>query len=208
MNREEIPFWEENYRNDEIAAFSPEPNPTLAEFEPLLGRDSRVLEVGCGEGQNALWLAKRGFRQVDAFDCSEAGIAKLKRLCGIHRVKVNAFVQDLRAYRFEQRYDLILSFATLCFMERSEWKCFLRQAKENTNGGGIHIIHLFTDTVPASPDIAPFAVGLAKDGELRELYEDWEILRFLSYEFEDEHPGVPKHIHSVNKIVARKKITA
>lgn len=204
MEQAENPFWEENYRNDDIAAFSPEPNPTLTEFEPALGRDSRVLEVGCGEGQNVLWLAKRGFRDIDAFDCSEAGIAKLKRLCEIQHVSMNAFVQDLRTYRFERKYDLILSFATLCFVEKSEWKNFLRRAKENTNDGGIHIIHLFTDTVPASPDIAPFAVGLAKDGELREMYEDWEILRFQSYEFEDVHPGVPKHTHAVNKIVARK----
>lgn len=37
-----------------------------------------------------------------------------------------------------------------------------------------------------------------------EMYKDWEILQFKSYVFEDEHPNVPKHMHSVNKIVARK----
>lgn len=63
-------------------------------------------------------------------------------------------------------------------------------------------MHIFTDSVPASPDIAPSAKGLARDGELKELYEDWEILRFKSYVFEDEHPNVPKHLHSANKIVA------
>lgn len=57
-------------------------------------------------------------------------------------------------------------------------------------------MHMFTDSVSASPDIAPFAKGLARDGELKELYEDWEILRFKSYVFEDEHPNVPKHLHS------------
>lgn len=65
-------------------------------------------------------------------------------------------------------------------------------------------MHIFTDEVPASDDIKPFAVGLAHDGELKELYNDWEILSFQSYIFEDEHPGVPKHLHSVNKIAARK----
>ncbi len=30
-------------------------------------------------------------------------------------------------------------------------------------------MQIFTDTVPASKDIAPFAVGLAKDGEIKEL---------------------------------------
>jgi hypothetical protein len=45
---------------------------------------------------------------------------------------------------------------------------------------------------------------LAKDGELKQLYADWEILQFKSYIFEDEHPNVPKHLHASNKIVARK----
>ena len=66
-------------------------------------------------------------------------------------------------------------------------------------------MQIFTDTVPASEDIAPFAVGLAKEGELKELYSDWEILQFKSHVFEDEHPGVPRHMHASNKIVARKK---
>ena len=78
------------------------------------------------------------------------------------------------------------------------------RAKAHTNVGGIHIMQIFTDTVPASADIAPFAVGLAKNGEIKGLYDDWEILQFKSYTFEDEHPGVPKHLHASNKIVVRR----
>lgn len=61
-------------------------------------------------------------------------------------------------------------------------------------------MQIFTDTVPASEDIAPFAIGLAKYGEIRDLYNDWEILQFKSYTFEDEHPGDPKHMHASNKL--------
>jgi len=68
----------------------------------------------------------------------------------------------------------------------------------------VYVKELFTDTVPASADIAPFAIGLAKDEEIKSLYEDWEILQFKSYVFEDEHPNVPKHLHASNKIVARR----
>lgn len=204
MEKKEVPFWEEIYRKDDVMTFSVEPNRTIREFEYLLKKQSNILEVGCGEGQNALYLAKQGYCNIDAFDLSESGIEKLKRLCKINGVSINAFVQDLNAYRFDKKYDWIMSFATLCFVRKGEWKTFLRRAKDSTNAGGVHIMHTFTDTVPASADIAPFAVGLAKDGELKELYSDWEILQFQSYVFEDEHPNVPKHKHSVNKIVARK----
>lgn len=91
-------------------------------------------------------------------------------------------------------------------MQKSDWKAFIDRAKASTNIGGIHIMQIFTDTVPASEDIVEIAVGLAKELEIKELYNDWEILQFKSYTFEDEHPGVPKHLHSSNKIVARKKL--
>lgn len=199
-----VPFWETAYRDDNVMAFTVEPNKTVVEYESLLDKNADILEAGCGEGQNVLYLAKQGFRNIDAFDISKAGIAKLKRLCEINGVSINAFVCDLAEYVFEKKYDLIMSFATLCFAEKDKWKRFIANAKDSTNVGGIHIMHIFTDEVPASADIAPFAVGLAHDGELKELYDDWEILSFRSYVFEDEHPGVPKHLHSVNKIVARK----
>ena len=76
---------------------------------------------------------------------------------------------------------------------------------QDTNPNGIHIIHTFTNTVPASPDIAPFAVGLADEGEILDLYSNWEALQFKTYVFDDEHPNVPRHQHAVNKLVVRKK---
>ena len=73
------------------------------------------------------------------------------------------------------------------FVDKNDWKRFINNAKEYTNIGGIHIIQIFTDAVPASEDIAPFAIGLAKDEEIKELYTDWDVLQFKSYVFEDEH---------------------
>lgn len=204
MNQEIIPFWEETYLKDDVMTFSVEPNGTIKEFEHLLKKQSNILEVGCGEGQNVIYLAEQGYCNIDAFDISEAGIAKLKKQCKIKHLNMNAFVDDLTTYSFDKKYDWIMSFATLCFVEKSAWKQFISRAKENTNADGIHIMHIFTDTVPASPDIAPFAVGLAKENEMKEMYGDWKILQFQSYTFEDEHPNVPKHMHAVNKIVAQK----
>ncbi|MCM1523952.1 MAG: methyltransferase domain-containing protein [Ruminococcus sp.] len=198
-----IPFWEKAYREDDVNAFSDRPNATVTEFEPLINHPSSVLDVGCGEGQNAVYLARQGHR-VDAFDLSEHGIAKLKRRCESFNVHVNAFTANLTAYQFERCYDMVICFGTLHFVAENEWKKFINHAKEYTNTGGIHIIQIFTDTVPASDDIAPFAVGLSKDGELKKMYSDWEILQFKSYVFEDEHPNVPKHLHASNKIVAKK----
>lgn len=206
MKEELVPFWEKAYQNEEIDAFSSEPNATIKEFEHLLSKQSKIIDVGCGEGQNAFYFAKQGYCNVDAFDISEHGIAKLKRRCERENVQLNAFTADLTLYQFEHQYDMVMSFGTLHFVQKTDWKAFINRAKANTNIGGIHIMQIFTDTVPASKDIAPFAIGLAKDNEIKELYNDWEILQFKSYTFEDEHPCVPKHLHASNKIVARKNL--
>ncbi len=203
MSKQSVPFWEKMYQNKDIVAFSSEPNATITEFEHLFCKDYRILDVGCGEGQNAIYLARQGY-SVDAFDLSEHAIKKVKDRCEVERIELNCFCADLTKHRFNQNYDVIISFGTLHFVGKSEWKKFICEAKKHTNAGGIHIMQLFTDVVPASEDIAPFAVGLAKEGEIKELYDGWEILQFKSYVFEDEHPGVPKHLHASNKIVARK----
>lgn len=199
-----IPFWEETYKDDDIFTFGSEPNNTLIEFKNKFSKTGKILDVGCGDGKNALYLAKQGFSNIDAFDISENAINKLERLARKADINLNAWVDNLCDFSFKKTYDLIFSFGTLHFVNKDNWHKFIFDAKENTVIGGFHIIQLFTDKVPASPDIVPYAVGLAYDEEIKELYDDWNIIQFKSYVFEDEHPGVPKHLHASNKIVVQR----
>ena len=96
------PFWEESYKDDDVATFGTGPNPAIEERWPTFAKNGAILDVGCGEGKNAIFLAQKGF-VVDAFDVSESGIEKLKRLALKNHVRVNAWVQDLRDYDFEKK---------------------------------------------------------------------------------------------------------
>ena len=200
------PFWEETYKDDNISTFGTEPNQSVKDYEYLFDKTWNILEIGCGEGKNPIYLASKGFSKIDAFDLSENGIAKPSRIANKNGLSINAWVQDLREFQFEKQYDLIISFGTLFFVKKQDWKSLLLRAKENTSIGGIHIIQIFTNSIPASPDIAPFAIGLADDKELEILYNDWDVLEFKSYTFEDEHPGGPKHLQASNRIVAQRII--
>ncbi|MBQ3128138.1 MAG: methyltransferase domain-containing protein [Clostridia bacterium] len=199
-----IPFWEKAFKNDKTFLFGSSPNKTVTEFENLFDKNGVILDIGCGDGKNAVYLARQGFENIDAFDPSEDAIEKLKRISNKEKLKINAQVKSLQEFNFEKQYDLVLSFGVYHFVPEQEWKSFILKAQQNTKRGGVHIIQMFNDSLPPTPDIAPYAVGMAKDGELKDLYKDWEILQFLSYEFEEEHPGVPLHKHASNKLVARK----
>ena len=200
----EIPFWEETYKDDSVFTFGKEPNQSIIAIEPLLEKSGRVLDGGCGDGQSVLYLAKQGFENIDAFDLSVNAIEKLRRLAAAHSLEINAWIDNLCNFSFAKEYSLIMSFGALHFVSKNDWHNFIMKAKKATAVGGFHIMQLFTNQVPPSPDIAPFAVGLADDGEIRMLYEDWEMIDFRSYVFEDDHPNVPRHLHASNKITARR----
>ena len=117
------PFWEDSYKFEDVATFGIEPNPTIKEKWPLFAEGGIVLDVGCGEGKNAIYLTQKGFI-VDAFDISESGIDKLKRLAAKSNVIINAWVQDLRGYDFQKEYDVVTTHGTLHFVTKQEWKNF------------------------------------------------------------------------------------
>lgn len=199
-----IDFWEDYFKDDSTFLFGGTPNKTIVEYEHLFNKEWNVLDVGCGDGKNVIYLAKQGFENIDAFDISETAIEKINRLCSNTDLRVNASVTSVSEFEFKKKYDLIMSFGVFHFMSKDDWKTFIEKAKNNTNVGGIHIIQLFNDKIAPTPDIAPYAIGMAKDGEIKMMYEDWETIEFLSYTFDDEHPGVPLHKHASNKIVVRK----
>ncbi len=53
-------------------------------------RPLRLLEVGCGEGKDAVFFARNGY-QVTAFDVTESGIEKARRLADIHQADIDFF---------------------------------------------------------------------------------------------------------------------
>ena len=170
----------------------------------MLKKTGNIIDVGCGDGTNVIYMARKGFTHVEEIDCSENGIKKLQKIIDNEGLHINAKVADLCTFDFEKDYELIMSFGTLHFVNKQDWHFFIEKAKMATCIGGYNIIQMFTNQVPPSVEIAPFAIGLADDGEIKEMYGDWEIIEYKSYVFEDEHHGVPKHLHAANKMIARR----
>ena len=58
---------------------------------------SFVLDLGCGEGRNSLFLAKKGF-QVTSVDISKVGIRKLQNLSKKEKINLEATVSNIDSY--------------------------------------------------------------------------------------------------------------
>ena len=103
MKRED---WDRRYAETE-SLWSATPNRFLVSEARGLAPGS-ALDLACGEGRNAVWLAALGWR-VTAVDFSEVAIAKGRRRALEDGVEVDFQVLDLLDFEPEREaYDLVL----------------------------------------------------------------------------------------------------
>ena len=98
--------WDERYAGPELV-WGPGPNRFVAEELAALP-PGRAIDLGTGEGRNAIWLAERGFT-VTGVDFSRVGLARAAGLAAGRGVSVDWVHADLLDYRpAPGRYDLVL----------------------------------------------------------------------------------------------------
>jgi SAM-dependent methyltransferase len=99
--------WDELYASTELVWTAEANRFVVAELADLA--PGRALDLGTGEGRNAIWLAERGW-QVTAVDFSAVGLAKAVKLAEKRGVTGVQWVEaDLRVYRpGPAAYDLVL----------------------------------------------------------------------------------------------------
>jgi tellurite methyltransferase len=206
MKEKSIPFWEKSYqRPGKLDTFGGgEPGEDVIFAVSRVKEKGKALDIGCGEGRNAIYLAKMGF-DTTAFDISVSGIEKLKLVSKEQNLKINSKVCDMRNFEFKEIYSLIVCQGCLHLIYKNEWKRVVNMMKASTEIGGYNVVGIFTDEVPEPEDQRGLMVGLANDGDLFEAYSDWEIIEKKKYQFEHEHPDGPKHKHSGNRLIARRK---
>jgi 2-polyprenyl-3-methyl-5-hydroxy-6-metoxy-1,4-benzoquinol methylase len=100
--------WNRKYAEKELV-WSAAPNRFLvAEVAGL--EPGRALDVACGEGRNAIWLAEQGWR-VTGVDFSDVAVEKGRRIAERRGVEVDWRVEDVLAYEPEPAaYDLVILF--------------------------------------------------------------------------------------------------
>ena len=196
------PFWENEYLNKERSTFG-NPSKEVEDIVSLLTNEAKILDVGCGDGRHSLYLAGLGF-QVDAFDISQNAINKINCLKELSGLNINTYVCDALEFEFKHKYDLIIVHGVLQFIEREKQPEILELLKKWTNVNGYHIVALFTDEEPVPEDLKDVMVGVFKNEEIKDYYNEWEINMFEGYKFNDEHENGIRHCHALNKIVARK----
>ena len=87
----------------------PAPDPFLVQHNDLL-KSGRVLDVACGRGGNAIFLAQSGY-VVDAVDISDIALAGLQVYSEQLALNINCILADLDYFELaKESYDLVAVF--------------------------------------------------------------------------------------------------
>ena len=169
-------------------------------------RPYRVLDMGCGEGKDAVFFARCGYA-VTAFDVSEQGVEKAKRLAEHNKVDVRLFKADIFDYRPDAEYDIIFSSGMLHFIPESQRQEICDSLKDHTADMGINAMNVFVKKpfITRAPDSTRDEEKrhLWRSGELFGYYHDWLFHTCREEVFDCNSGGTP-HKHCMDTLIAQK----
>ena len=155
MDTTEQAAWDQRYSGPDLV-WGAGPNRFVAEELAALP-PGRAIDLGTGEGRNAIWLAERGWR-VTAVDFSAAGLDRAARLAAERGASVDWVQADLLDYQpAPGGYDLVL-IAYLQLPSASLTRVFRAAAAAVAPGGTLLVIGHDRDNIarghggPQDPD--------------------------------------------------------
>jgi SAM-dependent methyltransferase len=170
--------WNEHYRARALRLEDERQKPdqlvaSITTAWPDSGR-KRALDLACGAGTNALWLAGTGW-DVTAVDRSTTAIELVRGIAQERGLSLNTFIADLEAHAFTVQpgtWDLIL----MCrYLQRDLWE----PALEGLAPGGVLIVIALMD----DPDAAAPRRFRVQTRELTEYFRNAENCQIL-YQYE------------------------
>ena len=164
-----------------------------------------VLDIGCGEGKDAVYMAQQGCN-VTAFDITESGIRKLKKLALSRAVEVEAYVADINDFEINKQFDIVYSTGTIQYLFDENIPLFFSKVREMIKIGGIVYFNVFVEKLflELPPDWDK-EEKMWKTGDLFGYFSDWKIHTINEVIFEDNSGGV-KHYHCMDTVMAERVI--
>lgn len=201
-------FWDEGYQDESASTMGGPSHEVIVAAdaaEIVYAGPCKVLDIGCGEGRNSLYLAGRG-HSVTAVDPSVAALKKLQLWSSRTGHPVRTELSRIQNWTIDDRYEIVLAHGCLHYLSRLELADLCTRLKHNTVPGGLHLFtfHLFDTDDDVLPEMKEAGhMNPLRLGELRCFYEDWHVVAWENYDKWDSHPGIGSHMHPVEKWVLR-----
>jgi 2-polyprenyl-3-methyl-5-hydroxy-6-metoxy-1,4-benzoquinol methylase len=111
-------------------------------------RPGRVLDVGCGEGFYAIYLASKGF-EVTGIDISENAIKRAKENAAKQGVKIKFMPLDVADLdKIDDKFDFVFEWAILHHIMPEQRQRYVETIKRILNEGGRYLSISFNNQNP------------------------------------------------------------
>jgi len=168
------------------------------------GSRRRALDIGAGEGSDAIRLALLGY-EVDAVEMSAVGAKKIGCFAEEAGVDVRVIAADIREFIPDGPYDVIICNGVLHYVP--DKRAVIALMQQATADGGINVVSLWSTftPVPQCHEIVPVYAD-DEEGIVTSSYASWpkEFMYFERDKAEAAHSDLPAHRHSHIKLIARK----
>lgn len=147
------------------------PQPAVVRLADAGEFHGAVLDAGCGLGNNAIFLAERGF-QVTGVDGADAALAKARGRAATHGVDVEFLRADVTTFEgVEPRFDTVLDSALYhCLTDEQRTRYAAALHRVTRPGARLHVL-CFAD----GDDGLGMPMSVSQDDLRTHLAEHWRI---------------------------------
>lgn len=213
--------WETLYQQAETV-WGEKPDARLLDIAPLIPR-GRVLDLGMGEGRNAIFFARSGF-EVRAVDLSTTAVEKCKGRAAQQGISIRAEAGSMLDVVIEpSSLSLVICTMALQFTKKSESERLIENIQQGLQPGGMVYVTTFSTEDPgcarskqSSEEVEPNTFYNERVGSYVHYFERDEMLKGFhelklhyfaqSIELDSGHPGVPEpHYHGIISYIGQRE---
>lgn len=210
--------YDKTYRQTS-AVFGDKPEKMLLRYAVRLKAEGRVLDVGCGQGRNSIWLAEQGFHTV-ALDPSEVALETLHESAARRDLAIETCCGGfLDLPKSDEPFDGICVFGLLQILDRPSIGLLIAALRRWSGSGSLVFLSAWSVSDPQYEVVKrswrKIGAGSFADqdgrirtflepGEILELFADWNSLHhWQGLGPWHRHGGGPEERHGRVELVAQ-----
>lgn len=193
--------------------FGENPTQCVVDAEVLLNRNSVIIDLGCGDGRDTVYLLSKG-HAVYAIDYSFQGIAALHRralAAGVERCLKTSVISVEAWEPLVESVDAVIGITILDHVALDVHENIFANIEKVIRRGGFVVLEMHSDRDPSfcgsDKSVSEFSSAIRSHSSanylLSRFFNEWRVI-YYSDRVELDFDHGPTHVHGFSTLIAQK----